>query len=86
MTWHFLGSCLDGESFRIGGLDVWQHRWQHQPQPATVIDPIYGVRKVFGVYVIGPPDAPVLFAAGEFSNCIWGFYQLGGAGQVAGPP
>ncbi|GAB3839737.1 hypothetical protein [Hymenobacter jeollabukensis] len=75
MSWHFLGSCLDGESFLISGLDVWQHPWRSQPESATVTDPIYGVSKVFGVYAIGPAEAPVRFAAGEFSNCVWGFYR-----------
>ncbi|MCC3160804.1 hypothetical protein LJ737_26440 [Hymenobacter sp. 15J16-1T3B] len=74
MNWHFIGSCLDGETFRIGGLDVWQHPWTAQPQTARVIDPHYGVAKQFNVYRLGPPEAPVLFAAGEFSNGVWGFY------------
>lgn len=68
MSWHFPGSCPDGESFLISGLAVWQHPGRRQPEPATVIDPIYGVRKVFGVYAIGPAGAPVGFAAGVFTG------------------
>jgi hypothetical protein len=43
-------------------------------EQAAVIDPIYGEEKRFQIWTIDGPAGPVTFAAGEFSNTIWGFY------------
>ena len=73
--WRFAGSRIDGETFELDGLNVWAEAWRDTPErTATVLDPIYGQTHHFGVYEIGPAESPIRFAAGEFSNLIWGFY------------
>jgi len=42
---------------------------------ASISDPAYGQRFEFAVYEIVAGDQRTVFAAGEFSNCIWGFYR-----------
>jgi hypothetical protein len=74
IEWQFAGSAIDGSSFEIGGLDVWKHGWRDRGERARVVDPLYHQEFLFSVYEIGDSDATVTFAAGEFSNCVWGFY------------
>jgi hypothetical protein len=72
--WEFFGATPDGQSFQIGGLDVWKHDWRDTKERVPVKDPLYHQDFTFRVYEIGSPDTVVAFAAGEFSNCMWGFY------------
>lgn len=74
LTWEFVGATPDGQSFQIAGLDVWKHEWRDTRERAHVKDPHYHQDFTFHVYEIGSPGAVVTFAAGEFSNCMWGFY------------
>ena len=59
MTWKFETSGFDGQC-TLFGVNIFQYRWRDCRETAAVIDPHYGTEKVF--------------AAGEFSNCVWGFY------------
>ena len=72
--WEFAGAVPDGVSFKIGGLEVWQHEWLDTGERARVTDPQYHRGFTFEVYEIKSAGQIVTFAAGEFSNCMWGFY------------
>ena len=72
--WKFAGAAPDGQSFKIGGLDVWQYTWRDTKEWVHVVDPLYHQDFTFSVYEIASADRTVFFAAGEFSNCMWGFY------------
>ncbi len=72
--WEFVGAVPDGQSFKIGALDIWKHEWRDTKERAYVKDPLYHQDFTFYVYEIGVPGNIVTFAAGEFSNCMWGFY------------
>ncbi len=72
--WEFAGAVPDGQSFKIDQVDVWQHEWKDTKERAQVKDPHYHQNFTFHVYEIGSAESVVTFAAGEFSNCIWGFY------------
>jgi len=72
--WEFLGAVPDGQSFTIGGLDVWKHDWCDTKERAHVKDPRYQRDFTFYIWEIRGGDRVVTFAAGEFSNCMWGFY------------
>lgn len=72
--WVHVGTSLDGEKFEIQGVDVWRHAWKDEEGQAVVKDPIYGQTFRFGVYRVQTDGKIVEFAAGEFSNCVWGFY------------
>jgi hypothetical protein len=61
-------------SFKIGGLDVWKHQWHDTKERAQVQDPHYHQDFTFHVYEIQNGGQTVAFAAGEFSNSMWGFY------------
>src|SRR5262245_44700855 len=71
--WEFFGATPDGQSFQIGGLNVWKHDWRDTRGRAHVKNPSYHQDFTFHVYEIGSPCAVVAFAAGEFSNRMWRF-------------
>jgi hypothetical protein len=70
----FAGAVADGEAFELGGLKVWSHSWRDTKERVEVKDPLYHQDFSFAVYEISRAGRTVEFAAGEFSNCIWGFY------------
>ena len=72
--WKFLGACIDGQAFKIEGINVWGKNWISQKESAEVTDPKYGIKKSFLVYKIKEEEKEIEFVAGEFSNCVWGFY------------
>ncbi len=72
--WTFVGAIPDGQSFKIDGIDVWKHEWTDTKERVSVEDPLYRQKFTFHVYEIRSSDKVVRFAAGEFSNCMWGFY------------
>jgi hypothetical protein len=73
MAWKFVGSTFDGALFEISGADVWTHHWNRiASERVVVIDPHYGQEYQFGVYEIAQDGRHIKFAAGEFSNGVWG--------------
>ena len=40
-AWKFLGAVAEGQSFAMGGLDVWKHQWVDVKERAQVEDPHY---------------------------------------------
>lgn len=76
MNWKYCGSCPDGAPFEIDGVDVWKCEWlSDSSELLPVRDPLYHQLFEFHVYKIITGERVVRFAAGEFSNCIWGFYS-----------
>lgn len=75
-AWLYVGAVGSSEPFAINGLDVWQHRWQRVEEVprAAVRDPHYGQPYEMDVYRITEGLQTAVFAAGEFSNGIFGFY------------
>jgi hypothetical protein len=74
--WQHVGTAWDGEPFQLQGLDVRKLLWMKtNEKPVKVKDPVYGQSFTFRVYEISDGKSSVEFAAGEFSNCCWGFYQ-----------
>jgi hypothetical protein len=77
MTWKFAGAVGDGEEFKINGVNVWSQKWAPvKGEFADVKDPSYKQDFRFEVYTINNGAVAIKFAAGEFSNCIWGFYVM----------
>jgi hypothetical protein len=58
----------------INGLNIWAYKWQQQSSFIHVKDPIYSQDHTMNIYEITDGTTTVLFAAGEFSNLIWGIY------------
>lgn len=73
--WVFFGARCDGESCVIDGVDVWKGKWVDRPgEQAIVRDPHHGRLFRFRVTEVAASGRRALFAAGEFSNGVWGFY------------
>jgi hypothetical protein len=73
-NWQFQGATPEAQCFVIGGLDVWKHEWRDTRDRVRVKDLLYHQDFTFDVYEILVGDRTVTFAAGEFSNGMWGFY------------
>ena len=75
-AWSSVHTRVEGEPALLDGVDVWKHEWQQVPgEVATVIDPLHGQQYRFGVFRIREAGRVIEFAAGEFSNSVWGFFQ-----------
>ena len=72
--WCYVITVADGQSLRLNGIDVWKNRWVDTGRRVAVKDPLYGQDFTLHVYEISSGNARALFAAGEWSNCMWGFY------------
>ena len=64
----------DGVKFKIKGLNIWTHQWKSTGEKIDVLDPLYGRNHKIEVFEIYKDNMIVKFAAGEFSNCMWGIY------------
>jgi len=74
--WQFIGAYLDGEAFALEGTDVWKSTWlRREGEFAEVRDPHHHQRFRFEVFELPTAAGRVVFAAGEFSNGVWGFYR-----------
>lgn len=74
-TWLFIGHCFENDPFELEGVDVWRS-WQATGERAEITDPLYHWQQyVFPVYTLTNGEKTVEFAAGEFSNNVWGFFQ-----------
>ncbi len=73
MTWNFETSGLDGQC-DLFGVNIFQHPWHRTGEVAHVLDPHYGQPRVLPVYQVVLQGRAQRFAAGEFSNGVWGFY------------
>jgi len=76
-NWSYLGTVFDGILLEIEGCNVWDYEWQDSDEkPIMVPHPQYsGQKHKMDVYIIkAPNNREIKFAAGEFSNCVWGFY------------
>jgi hypothetical protein len=72
--WKYIGTCTELQPFEIAGLNVWKFDWTRRGDRAYVNDPLYNQEFCFSVYEIRSGDHLVTFAAGEFSNGVWGFF------------
>jgi hypothetical protein len=75
-TWKFIGSSVEGARFEIRGVDVWSQQWVRDLEwdEADVKEPLYGQSFTFHVYRIQTVSGVARFAAGEFSNGVFGFF------------
>ena len=72
--WTYVGHS-SGDRFLIGGINVWEHEWARvEGATANVRDPAYHSPFEFPVYEMASEGIRVVFASGEFSNGVFGFY------------
>jgi len=73
-NWEHIKTLVDGERFEINGMNIWNSEWKNTGERIQIKDPLYGKDYTFTVYEIMNEEASITFAAGEFSNCVWGIY------------
>ena len=73
-NWQHIRTITDGERFEINGLNIWDSDWKNTEERIQIKDPLYGQDYTFTVYEIRNGLTSATFAAGEFSNCVWGIY------------
>ena len=59
---------------KLFGLNIFDYDWNDTGEKATVSDPQYHQTYNFNIYTVDIEGISKRFAAGEFSNCVWGFY------------
>ena len=73
MSWKFETSGLDGQC-KLFDVNIFDYDWKSIGKRVKVQDPIYGQDHIFEVWQAEIGGQIRCFAAGEFSNCVWGFY------------
>ncbi|MGN6646897.1 MAG: hypothetical protein ACTHJT_10255 [Cytophaga sp.] len=74
-NWQHIRTITDGEPLELHGLNIWNHDWKSTGESIRIKDPLYGQDYTFPVYEISNAYTSVQFAAGEFSNDVWGIYM-----------
>ena len=74
--WKFVNIVFDGQLISINGVNPWDYEWlRRDEEPIQVPHPSYpNQTHKMCIYEIKTDEKIVIFAAGEFSNCVWGFY------------
>ena len=72
-TWQHEITGLDGNTI-LFGVNIFEFEWMKTGEKVVVKDPLYGQKYIFPVYKVNIQDDEYAFAAGEFSNSVFGFY------------
>jgi len=71
--WKHMDTCASGKC-ELFGVNIFDYHWENMGRKISVLDPIYKQKHVVTVYRIKVGDEQFTFAAGEFSNAIYGIY------------
>ena len=74
-TWQHETTGFDGNTI-LFGVNIFDYEWKSTNKSVKVCDPLYGQEYKFPIYTVIINGQEREFAAGEFSNCVWGFYLL----------
>jgi hypothetical protein len=75
--WQFVSIGPEGQPADVPGVNAWEVEWTPTGSRIMVTHPQYPSQRhtMFIYKVTGPtPTPPIRFAAGEFSNGVWGFF------------
>lgn len=76
LAWRYVGYCVEGQNFWVEGMNISNHIWQPVDDAvAGVEDPHNHKQYEFPVWEVKAEGRVVRFAAGEFQNCVWGFFR-----------
>lgn len=69
--------CAEGDRINIGEVNPWGLEWIRCDVPAVYLPhPLYRYQKHrMHIYKVVSGDLEVIFAAGELSAGVWGFYE-----------
>jgi hypothetical protein len=75
-VWRVVHVGFEGDSLKIGGLEVWKNEWRSTGEPhLNLPHPSYPNQiDRYAIYEIGDAGHSVRFATSELSNGVWGFY------------
>ncbi len=75
--WEFKAIVFESDPIEIAGFQPWQMTWEPVPVGSVwVAHPAHSAQQhSMTVYRLAQTRPPVFFAAGEFSNGVWGFYE-----------
>ena len=73
--WNCTSVILDGEDFKIEGLNIWDYESEPTKRKITVKDPVYNNLFIANVYNIQQDSVSIEFAAIEFSNNVWEIFE-----------
>jgi hypothetical protein len=78
--WRLVAIGTGNDPVTLRGHELWKQKWlRRADEPITIAHPSYPAER-HQMFVYQLRDAPtVVFAAGEFSNGIWGFFEPGAA-------
>ena len=72
-TWQHEITGIDGNVI-LFGVNIFDYEWNETGESTSVRDPLYNQEYKFPIYTVNIDEELRSFAAGEFSNCVWGFY------------
>ena len=74
--WKTVGVVIEGERISFAGIDPWNYEWRPLEEPEVELShPTYPHQKhKMSIYEIETGGRSVVFAAGELSANVWGFY------------
>lgn len=72
-SWKHKITGVDGNCI-LFGVNIFDYEWNDTGEKITIIDPQYHQEHSINVYNVDINGTLKRFAAGEFSNCVWGFY------------
>ena len=73
--WRFVSISFEGQPTDVGGVNPWDVEWTPTDGRITVAHPEYPAeRHTMFTYEVTGSNPRIVFAAGEFSNGVWGFY------------
>lgn len=74
--WRTLGVVVEGQPISIEGLNAWDHRWTSRgDERVDLPHPTYPEqRHRLPVYELEDQGGRIVFAAGELSPGVWGFF------------
>lgn len=75
MTWQHEVTGLEGKVI-LFGINIFKYEWHNTGERVSVQDPLYHQNHIFSIYTVNVNKEIHKFAAGEFSNGVWGFYLL----------
>jgi len=71
--WRFVKTGIEGNC-ELFDVNIFDYKWKQTGQSACVADPSYDQTYELNIYEADIEGKVVTFAAGEFSNCVYGFY------------
>lgn len=76
LGWQYQTTGVEGDA-ELFGVPIFAYSWKPAHRSVTVVDPVYHQTYRFSVYTVTVNGQEREFAAGEFSNGIWGFFCPG---------